>query len=60
MYATRHKRPFVQSVGGIGLLCNVWAQGTVSFVKRLQRLPTGLLIPLDVFCEKCVVRGREF
>ena len=23
MYATSHKRPFVQSVGGIGLLCNV-------------------------------------
>ena len=46
MYATSHKRPFVPSVGGIRLLCNVEAQGPVSFVKR-QRSPTGDLIPLD-------------
>ena len=48
---------------GIGLLCNVWAQGPVSFVKPQQRSPTGLLIPLVgsvTFCEKFVFRGREF
>ena len=62
MYVTSHKRPFVASVGGIGLLCNVWAQGPVSFVKRRQR-SLGTLIPLDgsvTFCEKFVVRGRTF
>ena len=49
---TSHKRPFV---GGIGLLNNVSAEGEVSFVKHLQRSPTGQLIPLDCcvsFCEK--------
>ena len=63
MYATSHKRPFVPSVGGIGLLCNVEAEGKVCFEKPLQRLPTGQLIPLDgcaIFCEKFVVRVREF
>ena len=33
------------------------------FLKRWQRSPTGQLIPLDgfvTFCEKFVVRGREF
>ena len=63
MYARSHKRPFVPSVGGIGLLCNVQAEGPVSFVKRWQRSLTGKLIPLDgsiTFCEKFVVRGREF
>ena len=63
MYATSHKRPFVPSVGGIRLLCNVKAQGPVSFVKPRQRLPTGLMIPLDSsvrFCEKFVVRRKEF
>ena len=63
MYVTSHKRPFIPSVGGIGLLCNVKAEGRVCFVKRLQRSPTGKLIPLDgsvIFCEKFVVRGREF
>ena len=47
----------------IGLLCNVQAQGQVSFVKRHQRSPTGELIPLDscvTFCEMFVVNGREF
>ena len=32
-----HKRPFLPSVGGIGLLCNELAEGQISFVKRLQR-----------------------
>ena len=41
MYVTSHKRPFVPSVGGIGLLCNVWAEGPVSFLKRWQRSLTG-------------------
>ena len=41
MYATSHKKPFVPSVGGKGLLCNVWAQSPVGFVKPLQRSPTG-------------------
>ena len=53
--ATSHKRPFVLSV--------VQAEDPVSFVKRRQRSPTGQLIPLDgsvTFCEKFVVRGREF
>ena len=35
------KGHFVPSVGGIGLLCNASPEGPVSFVKRLQRLPTG-------------------
>ena len=63
MYATSHKKPFVSSVGGIRLLCNVKAEGKVSFVKLLQRSPTRYLIPLDgcvSFCVKFVVRGREF
>ena len=63
MYASSHKKPFVPSVGGIGLLCNVKAEGSVSFVKCLKRSSTGLLIPLDgsiTFCEKFVVKGREF
>ena len=63
MYATSHKRPFVPSVGGNRLLCNVKAEGPVSFVKRRQRSQTGQLIPLDgsvTLCEKFVVRGREF
>ena len=58
MYVTSHKRPFVPSVGGIGLLCNVYSQGPDSFVKRHQRSPTGYLIPSDgsvTFCEKFVV-----
>ena len=45
------------------LLCNVKAKGPVSFMKRLQRSPTRYLIPSDgcvSFCEKFVVRGREF
>ena len=36
--------------------------GDIGFVKRLQRSPTGLLIPLDGSvnpCEKLVIRGRE-
>ena len=34
MYATSHKRPFVPSVGGFGLLCDVMIEGpAVSFVK---------------------------
>ena len=41
MYKTSHKREFVPSVGGIGLLCDVQAECKVSFVKRLQRSPTG-------------------
>ena len=48
-------RPFIPSVAGIGLLCNVYAEGPVSFMNFLQRSPTGLLIPLDgsvSFCEK--------
>ena len=63
MYVISHKRPFVPSVGGIGLLCNVYAEGQLSFVKCLQRPPTRYLIPLDGcvnFGEKFVVRGREF
>ena len=35
MYATSHKRPFVPSVGGIWLLCDVQAERKVSFVKLL-------------------------
>ena len=63
MYATSHKRQFILSVGDIGLLCNIWAEGPVGFVKLLQRSPTGELIPLDGFVTisgKFVVRGREF
>ena len=63
MYAASHKKAFVQSVGGIRLPCNVLEEGKVRFVKRLQRSPTGLMIPLDGFLsfyEKFVVRGREF
>ena len=41
MYVKSHKRPFVPSVGGIRLLCNVQADCPVSFVKRLQRPPSG-------------------
>ena len=40
MYVTSHKRPFVPSVVGIGLLCNIKANDPVSFVKCPQ-------IPLD-------------
>ena len=61
MYATTHK-PFVQSVGGIRLLYNVWAKGTVNLrnVCKGHRSPTGQLIALDGsvnFCERFVVRG---
>ena len=33
LYATSHKRPFVPSVGGIDLLCNLKVEGQVSFAK---------------------------
>ena len=42
------------------LLCNVKADGPVSFVERPQ---TWYLIPSDAsvnFCERFVARGREF
>ena len=32
-----HKRPFLPSVGGIGLLCNALAEGQISFLKCLLR-----------------------
>ena len=65
MYVTSHKKPFVPSVWDIGLLYNVQAEGKgpFNFVKRLQMSLTGKLISLGgcgSFCEKCVVRGREF
>ena len=63
MYATSHKRPLLPSVGGIGLLCNVEAEGPVSFVEHLQRSQTGELIPLFDsvnLCERFVVGGRNF
>ena len=41
MYATSHKRLFVPSVWGIRLLCDVKAEGPVSFMTHLQRSPTG-------------------
>ena len=47
----------------LGELCNALAQGPVSFVKILERSPTGLLIPLDdsvTFCETFMLREREF
>ena len=63
MYATSHKRPFVSSVGGIVLLCNVLAQGPVSFCETSAKATNGKLIHLDGsrnFFETFVARGRKF
>ena len=63
MYAPSHKKAFLPSVEGIGLLCNVKADGPVSFVECLQRSSTWYLTPFDGsvnFREKFVVREREF
>ena len=40
MYATIRKRPYVPSVRGIKIICNVYAEGLVNFVKHLQRSQT--------------------
>ena len=56
MYETIHKRPFVQSVGGIG-------GGPSKFCETSPKATNGRLIPLDGsvnLCEKFVLRGREF
>ena len=57
-YEMHHKKAFVPSVEGIGLLCSIKADSPVKFVERLQRSSTWYLILLDGsvnFCEKFVV-----
>ena len=66
MYATSHKKPFVPSVGGIDyyvLICTMYRQKAKSVLGTSVKVINWVSDTFRWFwnfCEKFVVRGREF
>ena len=51
MYASSHKRPFIPSVGGIRLLCNVSiGRGPSQFCETSSKITDWVTDPLRWFC----------